>query len=387
MAPCGKRCPTSSDFYDEEGFESDDSWELDSDSSGPQIDRYPSVRKGRVLRFCRQCGHHQYWGEVMVLWLRVGSVAPPVEDRTFPRKQGKGKRRQWYPPRKGIYDLSRLGAGETALGPNPQEPAPRQILLRRNQRRRHRPLLPAETVDPKARAPPPREGFFDTWWCYNCKAKVSTHALKCPTCNRPRGDNRSWRNAGTNRPEYKAPPKARPSSPPPSTAPDASQAPPPRPTKAAPGWGAPPLSRGPATFPKLLPSLHLRRRSAILFTGYVGRVERSMGCIATAAIHAVHPSTLRVISTNTPPTGYALIVKTKCLSNGRSAICGKWRPRGAPLINHGQAAEDPLRRKGSCSRPGSAQPERSGKIKVLDWAWRNRQWKGHTQLPLWIRSA
>ena len=45
-----------------------------------------------------------------------------------------------------------------------------------------------------------------------------------------------------------------------------------------------------------------------------------MGCIATAAIHAVHPSTPRVISTNTPPTGYALIVKTKCLSNGRSAI-------------------------------------------------------------------
>ena len=31
----------STDFYDEEGFESDDSWELDSDSSGPQIDRYP----------------------------------------------------------------------------------------------------------------------------------------------------------------------------------------------------------------------------------------------------------------------------------------------------------------------------------------------------------
>ena len=44
-------------------------------------------------------------------------------------------------------DLSRLGAGETALGPNPQEPAPRQIPRRRNQRRRHRPLLPAETVD------------------------------------------------------------------------------------------------------------------------------------------------------------------------------------------------------------------------------------------------
>ncbi|CAE7808938.1 CAJ1, partial [Symbiodinium sp. KB8] len=28
----------STDFYDEDGFESDDSWELDSDSSGPQID-------------------------------------------------------------------------------------------------------------------------------------------------------------------------------------------------------------------------------------------------------------------------------------------------------------------------------------------------------------
>ena len=33
----------SSEFYDEEGFESDDSWELDSDSSGPQIDRSERV--------------------------------------------------------------------------------------------------------------------------------------------------------------------------------------------------------------------------------------------------------------------------------------------------------------------------------------------------------
>ena len=44
-------------------------------------------------------------------------------------------------------DLSHLGAGETALGPNPQEPVARQILRLRNQRRRHRPLLPVATVD------------------------------------------------------------------------------------------------------------------------------------------------------------------------------------------------------------------------------------------------
>ena len=93
----------STDFYDEEGFESDDSWELDSDSSGPQIDRYPRVRKGRVLRFCRQCGHHQYWGEGWCFgcgWVR--SHRRPVEDGTFPRlwkrKQRQGEGHQWYPP-------------------------------------------------------------------------------------------------------------------------------------------------------------------------------------------------------------------------------------------------------------------------------------------------
>ena len=71
---------------------------------------------------------------------------------------------------------------------------------------------------------------------------------------------------------------------------------------------------------KLLPNLHLRRLSAILFTGYVGRVERSMGCIAMAAIHAVRPSTLRGTSMSTPRIGYGPIVKTKCLSSGLFAI-------------------------------------------------------------------
>ena len=39
-----------------------------------------------------------------------------------------------------------LGAGETALGPNAQEHAPRLMLHPRTQRRRHRPLLPVEMV-------------------------------------------------------------------------------------------------------------------------------------------------------------------------------------------------------------------------------------------------
>ena len=49
-------------------------------------------------------------------------------------------------------DRSRQGAGETALGPKPQELALRRI-LRRNQRRRHRPLLLAEMVDRKQDLP------------------------------------------------------------------------------------------------------------------------------------------------------------------------------------------------------------------------------------------
>ena len=71
---------------------------------------------------------------------------------------------------------------------------------------------------------------------------------------------------------------------------------------------------------RLLPNLHLLRLSAILFTGYVGRVEKSMGCIAMAAIHAVRPSTLRGISMSTPRIGYAHIVKTKYLSSGPFVI-------------------------------------------------------------------
>ena len=57
-------------------------------------------------------------------------------------------------------DLSQLVAGETALGPNPQEPAPRQILHLRNQRRRHRPLLPSGGSGPQAKAPPPEGGLL-----------------------------------------------------------------------------------------------------------------------------------------------------------------------------------------------------------------------------------
>ena len=58
----------------------------------------------------------------------------------------------------------------------------------------------------------------------------------------------------------------------------------------------------------------------ILFTGYAGRVEKSMACIATAATLAVRPSTLRGTSTNTPRTGYVPIVKTKYRSSGPFAI-------------------------------------------------------------------
>ena len=138
----------STDFYDEEGFESDDSWELDSDSSGPQIDRYPRVRKGRVLRFCRQCGHHQYWGEGWCFgcgWVRSHrrggrNVSQALE------KEAKARGRAPVVPTVG-RDPSRQGAGETALGPNPQELALRPIPLLRNRRRRHRPLLLAGTAD------------------------------------------------------------------------------------------------------------------------------------------------------------------------------------------------------------------------------------------------
>ena len=71
---------------------------------------------------------------------------------------------------------------------------------------------------------------------------------------------------------------------------------------------------------KLLQNLHRRQHSAILFTGYAGRVEKSMACIATAATLAVRPSTLRGTSTNTPRTGYVPIVKTRYRSSGPFAI-------------------------------------------------------------------
>ena len=130
------------------------------------------------------------------------------------------------------------------------------------------PPSPSGDGGPKTKAPPTREGFFDSWWCYDCGVKVSTHALKCPTCNRPRGDNRSWRNAGTNHPEYKAPPKARPASPPPSTAPDTSQAPPPRPSKAPPAGAHRPCAAGHPPSKPLL-NLHHLGLLAIPSTGCV----------------------------------------------------------------------------------------------------------------------
>ena len=127
----------SSEFYDEEGFESDDSWELDSDSSGPQIDRYPRVRKGRVLRFCRQCGHHQYWGEGWCFG--CGWVRSHRRWRTerFPGfgKGGKGKG-------KGASGTHR-GKGSKSSGRWRDRPGAEPS----GARGRHRPLLPAATVD------------------------------------------------------------------------------------------------------------------------------------------------------------------------------------------------------------------------------------------------
>ncbi|CAE7927066.1 unnamed protein product, partial [Symbiodinium necroappetens] len=43
------------------------------------------------------------------------------------------------------------------------------------------PPPPSGDGGPKTKAPPPREGFFDTWWCFNCKAKVSIQATSMST--------------------------------------------------------------------------------------------------------------------------------------------------------------------------------------------------------------
>ena len=137
-APCGKRCPTCP-TSPMRGFESDGSWDLDSDSSGPQIDRFPRVRKGRTLRFCRQCGHHQYWGEGWCFgcgWVRSHRRWRTERFPGFGKgSKGKGKGASGTHRGKGSKSSGRW----RDLGPNPQEPAPRQILHLRNQTRRHRP--------------------------------------------------------------------------------------------------------------------------------------------------------------------------------------------------------------------------------------------------------
>ena len=341
----------SSEFYDEEGFESDDSWELDSDSSGPQIDRYPRVRKGRVLRFCRQCGHHQYWGEGWCFG--CGWVRSHRRWRTerFPGfgKGGKGKGKGASGTHRGKGSKS-SGSWRDRPGAEPSgarasaDPPPTES------KKAPPPPPPSGDGGPKARAPPPREGFFDTWWCYNCKAKVSTHALKCPTCNRQRGDNRSWRNAGTNRPEYKAPPKARPSSPPPSTAPNASQAPPPRPTKAPPAGAHRPSAAGPPPFkaaPKPPPAAAFSN-TLHWVCGTCGEVNglHRYGCnTCSASQHAegnIHEHATHWICPHCQDE--VSVKRTVC-------DCGKWRPRSAPLINHGQAAEDRFVAKGAAAAP------------------------------------
>ncbi|OLQ15436.1 hypothetical protein AK812_SmicGene287 [Symbiodinium microadriaticum] len=271
----------------EEGFESDDSWELDSDSSGSAAS--VAITNNGV---------------------KAGALAAGGSGRTA----GGGARASTDPP------------------PEPKKAPP--------------PPPPSGDGGPQARPAPPREGFFDTWWCYNCKAKVSTHALKCPTCNRQRGDNRSWRNAGTNRPEYKAPPKARPSSPPPSAAPDASQAPPPRPTKAPPAGAHRPSAAGPPPFkaaPKPPPPAAFSN-TLHWVCGTCGEVnglhrygcntcstsQHAEGNIHEHATHWICPHCQDEVS----------VKRTVC-------DCGKWRPRSAPLINHGQAAEDHFVAKGA----------------------------------------
>ena len=170
--------------------------------------------------------------------------------------------------------------------------------------------------------------------------------MKCPTCNRQRGDNRSWQNAGTNRPEYKAPPKARPSTPPPSTAPDASQAPPPRPTKAPPPGAHRPSAAGPPPFkaaPKPPPPAAFSN-TLHWVCGTCGEVnglhrygcntcstsQHAEGNIHEHATHWICPHCQDEVS----------VKRTVC-------DCGKWRPRSAPLINHGQAAEDRFVAKGA----------------------------------------
>ena len=126
--------------FSEDGFESDGSWDLHSDSSGPQIDRYARVRKGRILRFCVA---------TTSTGVRAGALAVGGCERTARKgrsvfqvleKEPKEKAKERVAPtvEKG---LSRLGAGGTALGPNPQGPAPRLTHHPRTPRRRHRPPL------------------------------------------------------------------------------------------------------------------------------------------------------------------------------------------------------------------------------------------------------
>ena len=240
--------------------------------------------------------------------------------------------------------LSRLGAGETARARASTDPPPT------DSKKAPPPPPPSGDGGPKTKAPPTRGGYFDTWWCYNCKVKVSTHALKCPTCNRPRGDNRSWRNAGTNRPEYKAPPKARPASPPPSSAPDASQAPPPRPSKAPPAGAHRPSAAGPPpskAAPKPPPP---------------GAFSNTLHwvCGRCGGVNGLHRYGCNTCSTSQHAEGNVHEHATHWIcphcqdevSVKRSVCgCGKWRPRSAPLINHGQAAEDRFVAKGAEAAP------------------------------------
>ena len=150
--------------FSEDGFESDGSWDLDSDSSGPQIDRYPRVRKGRILRFCRQCGHHQYWGEGWCFgcgWVRTHRR---WRTERFPGfgKGNKGKKAREQVAPTVERGRSPLDADETALGPNPQEPAPQTDPPPTDSKKAPPPPPPSGDGGPKTKAPPTREGFFDT---------------------------------------------------------------------------------------------------------------------------------------------------------------------------------------------------------------------------------
>ncbi|CAE7832522.1 xerD [Symbiodinium sp. CCMP2592] len=168
----------------------------DTESSGPEIDRYPRIRCGRVLRCCNQCGHHQYAWCMRCGWVRHHRrwrhERRPSEHKGPPY----GYRRQQKGASKGPYGDSAPGTLQEERGPNMTEnlladlkPVDAEEPEKLGSSSAGAPPRANPWAPPQERIPtkaPPPSTFNNTmrWICGGCGEPNGLHRYGCNGCGR-----------------------------------------------------------------------------------------------------------------------------------------------------------------------------------------------------------